>query len=136
MQAEVMSLRSVQWLQIIREQAQSGQTAEQWCKAHHIARSTYYRWKKALREALLAQIEAEPGGGGLAVTATGSENEPQFAALVIPEAARDKAEVLNPGEADKATVIRIRMGEIEIEAPEGIEAEHLETVLKAVRNAR
>lgn len=64
MQAEIMSLRSGQWLQVIREQAQSGQTAEQWCRVHHTARSTYYRWKKALREALLAQMEpnrkAEP----------------------------------------------------------------------------
>ena len=47
MQAEIMSLRSGQWLQVIREQAQSGQTAEQWCRVHHTARSTYYRWKKA-----------------------------------------------------------------------------------------
>lgn len=116
--------------------AQSGQTAEQWCKAHHIARSTYYRWKKALWEALLAQMKTEPRDGGLAVTTTIPENEPQFAALVIPEAARNKAHAPNPGYADKTAVIRIRMGEIDIEVPEGVEAGHLETVLKAVRNAR
>ena len=136
MQAEIMSLRSGQWLQVIREQAQSGQTAEQWCRVHRTARSTYYRWKKALREALLAQMETESEGGTLAVTTTSPENEPQFATLVVLEAARNKAHATNPGHADKAAIIQIRIRETDIEVLERVEAGHLEMVLKAVQNAR
>lgn len=86
MQAEVMSLRGSQWLQLFHEQAQSGQTVEQWCKEHHCACSTYYRWEKALREPLLSQMEAEQGRPSLPAAATIPQSEPQFAVLAIPEA--------------------------------------------------
>ena len=62
------------------------QTVEQWCKEHHFACSTYYRWEKALREPLLSQMEAEQGCPRLPAAATITQNEPQFAALTIPEA--------------------------------------------------
>lgn len=35
--------------------------AEHWCKEHPVACSTYYHWKKALREEFLARMEAEQG---------------------------------------------------------------------------
>ena len=55
MQIEVMSLRGSQWLQLFLEQAQIGQMVEHWCKEHPVACSTYYHWKKALREEFLAR---------------------------------------------------------------------------------
>lgn len=61
MQIEVMSLRGSQWLQLFLEQAQIGQMVEHWCKEHPVACSTYYHWKKALREEFLARMEAEQG---------------------------------------------------------------------------
>ena len=74
MQIEVMSLRGSQWLQLFLEQAQIGQMVEHWCKEHPVACSTYYHWKKALREEFLARMEAEQGhpillsGGGQPVS--------------------------------------------------------------------
>ena len=56
MQIEVMSLRGSQWLQLFLEQAQIGQMVEHWCKEHPVACSTYYHWKKALREEFLARM--------------------------------------------------------------------------------
>lgn len=34
---------------------------QDWCKEHPVACSTYYHWKKALREEFLARMEAEQG---------------------------------------------------------------------------
>ena len=136
MQAEVMSLRGSQWLQLFHEQAQSGQTVERWCKEHQIACSTYYRWKKALREELLAQMEAGQRKPNLPATATVSQGEPQFAALAVPEADQEKTSVHHFPLAHSTPAIRIKIGEAEIEVPEGIESKHLEMVLKAVQNAR
>lgn len=135
MQAEVIALRGSQWLQLFHEQAQSGQTAEQWCEEHQIARSTYYRWKKALREKFLAQLEAEQERPG-PPAAAGGPGEPQFAALAIPEMVRKAAPASGSTQASRAPVLRIRIGETEIEVPEGIESRHLEMVLKAVQDAR
>lgn len=61
MQIEVMSLRGSQWLQLFLEQEQIGQMVEHWCKEHPVACSTYYHWKKALREEFLARMEAGQG---------------------------------------------------------------------------
>ena len=58
MQIEVMSLRGSQWLQLFLEQAQIGQMVEHWCKEHPVACSTYYHWKKALREEFLARMDS------------------------------------------------------------------------------
>lgn len=84
----------------------------------------------------MAQMETESEGGTLAVTTTSPENEPQFATLVVLEAARNKAHATNPGHADKAAIIQIRIRETDIEVLERVEAGHLEMVLKAVQNAR
>lgn len=135
MQAEVMSLRGSQWLQLFHEQAQSGQTVERWCKEHQVACSTYYRWKKALREEFLAQMEAGQRKPDLSETATVSQGEPQFAALAVPEAVREKTSTHHSALAHSTPAIRIRVGEAEIEVPEGIKSKHLEMVLKAVQNA-
>lgn len=136
MQAEVMSLRGSQWLQLFHEQAQSGQTVEQWCKEHHCACSTYYRWKKALREQLLSQIAAEQGSPSLPAAATITQSEPQFAALAIPETVQGKVSAHGSALVQNTPAIRIKLGDTEIEVPDGIESKHLEMVLKAVQNAR
>ncbi len=136
MQKEVMSLRGRQWLQLFHEQAQSGQTVEHWCKEHQIACSTYYRWKKAVREELLAQMEAEQVCSSQPTAAAVLQSEPQFAALAIPEAERKEAPAASGAQTGSTVVIRIRIGETEIEVPDGIKSRHLEMVLKAVQDAR
>ena len=136
MQEKVMALRGVQWLQIFHEQAQSGQSAKQWCREHHITCSTYYRWKRALREQLLEQMESKQGELGLDVITAAPENEPQFAALTLPETVRRTVSLPGSAGACNAPAIRIRVGEVEIEVPDGIKSSHLETVLKAVQGVR
>lgn len=136
MQAEVMLLRGSHWLQPFHEQAQSGQTVERWCKEHQVACSTYYRWKKALREELLAQMGEEQGQPSFPATVTVSQGEPQFAALAMSEAVREKASTHCSALAHSTPVIRIKIRETEIEVPEGTGSKHLEMVLKAVQNAR
>ena len=129
MQAEIMLLRGSQWLQRFHEQGQSGQTVEQWCGEHHVARSTYYRWKKALREELLSQMETEQGQLIQPSAVTVSQSEPEFAALVVPEAVQEKASTHRSSLIRSTPVIRIKIGEAEIEVPEGIGNGHLEMVL-------
>ena len=136
MQAEVMSLRGSQWLQLFHEQAQSGQTVAQWCREHHVASSIYYRRKNALREELLEEMETEQRRPNLPATVTDSQSEPQFAALAMPEVVREKASARRSTLVQSTPAIRIKIGETEIEVPEGIESKHLEMVLKAVQNAR
>lgn len=101
--------------------------------------STYYRWKKALREEHeehLEQMEAEQGQPSLLAAVTVSQSEPLFAVLAVPEADREKASVYRSTLAHSTPAIRIRVGETEIEVPKGIENKHLEMVLKAVQDAR
>lgn len=136
MQEKVMALRGVQWLQIFHEQAQSGQSVKQWCGEHRITCSTYYRWKRALREQLLEQMESKQGELGLDVITAAPENEPQFAALTLPETVRRTVPLPGSAGACNAPAIRIRIREVEIEVPDGIKSSHLETVLKAVQGVR
>lgn len=72
----------------------------------------------------------------LPTTVTDSQSEPQFAALVMPEAVWEKASAHRSTLVQSTPAIRIKIGETEIEVPEGIESKHLKMVLKAVQNAR
>ena len=111
-----MTLRGSQWLlQLFHEQAQSGQTVEQWRKEHQVACSTHYRWKKALRERLLEQMEAEQRQPSLPATITVSQSKPQFVSLSIPEAVRGKASARGSAPAQDTPAIRIKIGETVIE---------------------
>ena len=89
MQIEVMSLRGSQWLQLFLEQAQIGQMVEHWCKEHPVACSTYYHWKKALREEFLARMEAEQGHPILQTAVTVLFNQSEAASdCCLPQAYR------------------------------------------------
>lgn len=54
----------------------------------------------------------------------------------MPEAVREKASARCSTLVQSTPTIRIKIGETEIEVPEGLESKHLEMVLKAVQNAR
>ena len=88
MQIEVMSLRGSQWLQLFLEQAQIGQMVEHWCKEHPVACSTYYHWKKALREEFLARMEAEQGHPILPTAVTVLFNQSEGCLRLLPQAYR------------------------------------------------
>ena len=80
MQIEVMSLRGSQWLQLFLEQAQIGQMVEHWCKEHPVACSTYYHWKKSLREPTAVTVLFNQSEGCLRLlSATGLPSTKQFA---------------------------------------------------------
>lgn len=134
MQEKDRAQQAAQWLQLFREQAQSGQTVEQWCKEHHISSKTYYRWKNVLREQLQAQAGTAPGKGRQRPSPTARTAGPQFAELPLPEPAREGTTPSIAALPNGAQAIRIRAGGLEIEIPTGIEGSHLEMVLKAVQN--
>ena len=54
----------------------------------------------------------------------------------MPEAVWEKASAHRSTLVQSTPAIRIKIGESEIEVPEGIESKHLKMVLKAVQNAR
>ena len=81
-------------------------------------------------------METEQRQPNLPATVTDSKSEPQFAALAMPEVVREKASARRSTLVQSTPAIRIKIGETEIEVPEGIESKHLEMVLKAVQNAR
>lgn len=134
MQEKDRAQQAAQWLQLFREQAQSGQTVEQWCKERHISSKTYYRWKNILREQLQAQEGTAPGKGRQRPSSTAGAAVPQFAELPLPEPAREGITPSIAALSEVPRTIRIRAGGLEIEVPTGIEGRHLEMVLKAVQN--
>lgn len=134
MQEKDTAQQVAQWMQIFRDQAQSGQTVEQWCKEHHISSKTYYRWKSIIRNQLQTQEGTAPGKGRQRPSSTAATAGSQFAELTLPEPAQEKAARSIAALPNGSQAIRIRVGGAEIKVPSGIESRHLEKVLKAVQN--
>ena len=51
------NLRRQQWLSIIRECRNSGQTVRSWCEQNDVHIKSYYYWLRRLREELLEQAD-------------------------------------------------------------------------------
>lgn len=56
------------WMQVVAEQADSGQTVRAFCQENNIRRNKYYYWLRIIREAVLKQegtaVPATPTGPG------------------------------------------------------------------------
>ena len=50
-------LRRQQWISIIRECRNSGQTVTSWCEQNGVHIKSYYYWLRRLREELLEQAD-------------------------------------------------------------------------------
>lgn len=135
MQKEIIAIRGSQWLRVFHEQAQSGQSVARWCEENHVSSSTFYRWKRALREEILVQMGGGQEKSLLPEMSRVAENELQFAVLAKPVSEQDFS-CPSSVQAVNVQSIQIRIGEITIEVPDGADSNHLEMVLKAVRNAR
>ena len=70
MEHNAMAVRQMNWAQSIRAAAESGMSEKDWCATHGVCRSTFYRWKRALKDKILN--ETCPG------------SSPNFARLQLP----------------------------------------------------
>lgn len=96
------------WYETLQERKASGQSVDVWCQDNGIVRSTYYYWQKKVREALEARL-------GLS-----EERRDHFVALRAPGVKKSQA-------------IRLRLGTLEVEIPEGARRESIEAVIEALK---
>lgn len=99
------------WYETLQARKASGQSVDAWCRENGIVRSTYYYWQKKVREALEARLGLE-------------ERREHFVALPAPgEKAGEK----------ESQAIRLRLGILEVEIPEGASRENIEAVIEALK---
>lgn len=117
MEAEAMVVCEQSWAQRIRSAEQSGMSQKAWCRAHGVCPSTFYRWKRALKDKPLRAGEASAG------------SQPTFAELQLPDAPAE-----HPAQGEPAAVLHVRC--IDIELPLDYSEEPLCRVLREVCHAR
>ncbi len=57
MEKQAMAIRERQWYQTITAAKQSGQSIKSWCTENGVPLSSFYKWQKKMRNALLQQQE-------------------------------------------------------------------------------
>lgn len=114
MEIRAMAVREENWWHTIQAGIQSGKSQKAWCAENGIAPSTFYYWKRQLRDRLL-EAQGEDNG-----------SEPCFAELPQPVAPAARTQ-------DK---ILLHTENITVELPLGCREEDLCKVLRAVRHAR
>ena len=83
METKSMAVREQNWLQTLQQAAASGLSNQEWCEQNGVALSTFYKWKHALRNQLLAQLESTPG------------TDMRFAQVTLPAAEQPFTEPLS-----------------------------------------
>ena len=58
MERSAMTVRAENWLQTLQRASASGLSNKEWCRQNGVPASTFYRWKHALRDQLLEQMES------------------------------------------------------------------------------
>lgn len=109
-----------QWIEIIRECRNSGQTINRWCTEHAINPKSYYYWLKRVRE---AACEALP-----TLTSEGSSIVPVNTAGFMPAD--------NTSATDQLSDIRLRIGTVTIEIRNSASATLIENTVRALHNVR
>ena len=100
------------WYETLQERKASGQSVDAWCQENGIVRSTYYYWQKKVREAVEARLGLE------------EERREHFVALPLPGGKAGEKE---------SQAIRLRLGSLEVEIPEGASRENIEAVIEALK---
>ena len=108
-----MAVRKMNWAQSIQIATQSGMSQKEWCAANWVSRSSFYRWKRILKEQLLNISEPE------------QNYSVSFAKLEQP------TETIRRGNSSQ--VILLRTKSLTVELPMDSSEEE---VLRAVRHAR
>lgn len=124
-----MEVRARGWMNAIHEANASGMGAEAWCREHGVSRSTFYRWKKRLRENALQET-------GAARDETKRDiQKANFAEVVIPRnTAEGIARGISERQQEESRIFRIQSGGMVIEIPVTIEEAEITKILQAVRN--
>ncbi|MEG2842420.1 MAG: hypothetical protein RR900_02935 [Ruthenibacterium sp.] len=113
MESRAMAVREENWRMTIQASMQSGKSQKVWCTENGIALSTFYYWKRQLRERLLGNQQK------VAVS------EPCFVQLPL------SARPIEPAQ----NKIQLHSESIMLELPMDCSEEELCKVLRAVRHA-
>lgn len=101
-----------QWAMVMKERRESGQTIREYCRGHGIKEKTFYYWQRRLREAVCENLALRQE--------TAIAPAPSFAELKMP--------VENPCK----DVIRVRLGDAEVEIGGDVSPTAIEAVLRAL----
>lgn len=116
--------RMNQWIEIVRECRESGQTVTSWCREHDIDPKKYYYWLKKIRTAACKALPTINKEGGIVPV------EIQETSISTPiKALKD---IKDPATAD----IVIRLGSAVMEIHSNASASLIENAIKALNNAR
>ena len=63
MERSVMTIRAENWLQTLQRASASGLSNKEWCRQNGVPASTFYKWKRTLRDQLLEQMESSESCG-------------------------------------------------------------------------
>lgn len=105
-------VRRQQWALVMQERRESGLTIQEFCRAHEIKEKTFYYWQRRLREAVCENLALRQETGIVAA--------PAFAEV--------RMSVETPGKE----VIRVRLGDAEVEIGGGASPAAIEAVLRTL----
>jgi len=111
-----------QFKDILAERTRSGMTVKEFCRYHHMAESTYYRYLKQVRTKAIANLPAHVPES---VSETTDLQQPSFSPLEVRQTAPN---------SDKKDAIIIHLPSAVVEVPDGVAPQTLEAVLNALRN--
>ena len=110
MEKRAMAVREEQWLQTIAAAKQSGRPIKVWCAEHGVPLSSFYKWQRKTRDALLAEEKAEI----------------QFQELEVPQ---------NICGTETSGRILLHIQDILVELPAGASPEQISAVIRGIRHA-
>ena len=111
MERSAMTVRAENWLQTLQRASASGLSNKEWCRQNGVPASTFYKWKRTLRDQLLAQMESPVSCG--------------IHFVRLPQEER----ISSPGQ------ICIRGDNVVLEVPADLSEEALCRILRAVKHA-
>lgn len=105
-------VRRQQWAMVMRERRESGMTIRDFCRERGIKEKTFFYWQKKLRESVCENLALRQE--------TAMTPAPSFAEVRLP--------VERPGK----DVIRVRLGDAEVEIGGDVSPVAIETVLRTL----
>lgn len=116
--------RMNQWIGLVRECRESGQTVTSWCREHDIDPKKYYYWLKKIRAAACKALPSINNEGSIVPI------EIQEASISTP------LKALNNAKEPATAEIIIRLGSAVLEIHNNASASLIENAIKVLNNAR
>lgn len=110
--------RVTEWIELIRDQQESGQSIKAWCAAHGFKENRYYYWLRIIRSAAIEQAEQAVQGAALI--------------RVEPERLLESLPDIPASRADDQDIITVRYGKAAVELPAGTSITVIHELLKAL----